>query len=185
MLNVRRHLFNTFSICLFIFSSWRWRHCEIIAIFSCLSVMKINEIKQQWTAHNQRIHWPAACTTQSMHTRRKRTFCTHVVGPKLICIDKQRISTHPAVDNTVIKRLYITLIWINCAIKLCSWTFTFRKVVLQQISQELAFYRTHSSFFRVVLLCWRSKDIITAWFMGREGEHIPFSSRIIRSNCYR
>jgi len=31
-------------------------------------------LTQHWTTHNRRIHWPAAWTTQSMHTWRRQTF---------------------------------------------------------------------------------------------------------------
>ena len=54
-IHVRRHLFYEFLFVYIFFSSWKWRHCDIIAIFcllhySFISVMKINiwhSIKQR------------------------------------------------------------------------------------------------------------------------------------------
>ena len=87
-LRVRWHLFHDFLFCFFIFSSWRWRHYDVIAIFcllhcSCLSVTKTivsHNIERCTIKHHQ----PVTCVTEN--TCGRQTFKKHC---ELIGVDKQ------------------------------------------------------------------------------------------------
>jgi len=121
-------------ICLFTFSSWYWHHYDVIAIFcflhySCLSVEHSIEqctiyasIEQRYSQFKTRICAECRQTLWTQH--------------KLICVEKQRNGT-PREHLPQLLTFFITLNWINCAVKLYSWLLTFHKVVWQQICGEV------------------------------------------------
>jgi len=89
-------------------------------------------------SHNQRTHWPVACTDQRISDG---VVILNRCG-KIIRIEKQRNDIFVNIHSNC-----ITMNWINGAVKLYSWPLTFR---ISAATEQWKDYENWSTFAEVI-----------------------------------